>query len=372
VVVPLIAVLAACGSDGGGTPGEGDGTAPDAETRHLTGVVSLSPNSDPAELLFSDPATGETHTTLTLPVAAVELQWDATDGLGHSGPLDRRTFSADWRYAAWVEIGDVVVARLDPEADVYETVARISGAEEGGYSSEPVEYWNPRFSPDGERLWFEARTENGTELTLASVPFRTVADGDSAQAGDLGFAYDPNSSDGRDYPSYWRWEFDPEGVPVVTPEDAGQEINSAAWDNSYDDNVEPWARYWADPEGAVLRAEFAAPIADSGNATGYQVLRRTAPGEYLLMPDDARNEHFGAIARATIDPESGTLDLVAAVPMGTDEPSAAVVSSDGAEALLHVAEKWYRADLTASAGAEPTPVEAEYPEWADNVLLDWS
>lgn len=324
----------------GAAPAGEDLRPPDLD---LTGIVVAS---EETQIAFVDPETGATRTTLDLGRDHDELEsWTTPQG-PEPPRIAREAFSDDWAYVAGTGVaalGDVTpvwVSELDPATGRYEELLSIDGAGEASYSSEPIEYRNPRFAPGGETLWFESRPEGADEVTLVSIHVPTYQEGDEPASS--GVTVD--ASDSLD-----QWMLDEEGEPVLLLPDDRQTIYDPESEEPLFGNRDANAHFWTDASGTAIGASIHLPVGDPEDCTE---LAREGSGDYLVSGcADA------ALARVSIDPGDGTVESTTLVPLGAEgSPDAVVLSPEHREALLYMGGTWYRADLEAPR-AEPRPAE---------------
>lgn len=338
----LLPLIAGCGSDGDSSEGGMFEAGTDGGKGETTSSGAREPA--PAEVDFS----GLISLGLNLGSTAPGQLLSVTDPRDPGGdPVEeitvpgdvkpsRSSFSADWQYTAWFDdMAEVIrVARLDPAKRAYVKAYTIRPAK-SSYSRAALEYDNPRFSPDGKTLWFEAHTEEG-DITFASVQYADYDEGDRPQLSDLTME-DASGVAADDW-----WTFDESGDPVATFEEGQRQIGEAGSDALV-------AGYWTGRDGSIADVEIKATTdPDSHAYHPYDVIERLGPSQFLVaarsysMTFGGENaaHKYGVVARATIDPSAETLELKPMVPIGAGGlPEWVKVSPDGDEALLCVDEQ---------------------------------
>ncbi|MCM9077294.1 MULTISPECIES: hypothetical protein [Streptomyces] len=162
--VPVLAVLlagtVACGGDGGGGQPPADkavptvaGQSPSAKTEHksleMKGLVALV-SGNLTELVVFDETTGRTKAGAFLPQYAVPSAWR------------RQAFSPDWHSVVWTTKGGDLyfgeyTSGAGPNGNYGDTPVHIGG--KPTYSGGKPGYTQPRFGPDGKRVYFLANND---------------------------------------------------------------------------------------------------------------------------------------------------------------------------------------------------------------------
>lgn len=269
----------------------------------------------------------------------------------------RGLFSADWSYMA-IPVDDAIhVLELDHEAKAYKEAFTLS-SEDGGYSEVSGKYHNPKFSPDGEKLWFEKVVED--EVTLVSVEYADHEDGDKVDESGPTFERYANAAQDET-----RWTFSSDGAPEVAElvrlEGESEEIFDA--------------EAWVTESGQVA---YVSTFVENPDASVSGDLAKYVPVEGIPAPQDDVLVHgfsslsttdsatpYGVIARAAIDPGNGTVSLSEVVPLGGDKELADVVlvREDGEQALFQLPEASVVYTTSIGDGDEPERL-------AENACLD--
>lgn len=157
VVAALLAGTVSCGGGGGGGQAPTDkggptasGQAPSTKTEQksleMKGLVALV-SGNLTELVVFDETTGRTKAGAFLPQYAVPSVWR------------RQAFSPDWHSVVWTTKGGDLffgeyTSGAGPNGNYGDTPVSIGG--KPTYSGGKRGYTQPRFSPDGKRVYFLA------------------------------------------------------------------------------------------------------------------------------------------------------------------------------------------------------------------------
>lgn len=350
-------------AEGSGEDTRDDDAAPSLADLDLVGLVTLDEEGDMnggGEVVrFVDPESGEDGTVLPLVTGTIDdIPWRSNGD--NNVVLSRQAFSPDWRYVAGsTGSGDgyastVWVRELDPATGEYQDLLTVDGNDAASYDSEPVEYRNPRFAPDGETLWMESRPLGRFEVTLVSIDVPTHEAGTAPEASSLSFEHDDTYIGGAlEVASYDHWMLDDAGQPILTLPGDRQPIYDPESSEPLIGERDHLASYFVGPSGEVVALDVYLPNTHgAGDPSTCTDLGRTDDGDFLVGRCDG-----SAVARAQVDPDGGTIELTELVPVGAGgTPDEVLISPDRSEVLMQVEDVWYRASL-ADSGAEPQPVD---------------
>ncbi|GAA1081955.1 hypothetical protein [Nocardiopsis composta] len=330
-------------------PPSSSGPAPEID---FGGIVTVE---------MGDPASALTVTSPDDPCGEPEEQVEI-EAVVPSLEVERAWFAPDWSHLALPTEEGIAVLKLNRRNKAYEKVYTLSPS--GGYSDAAATFTDPRFSPDGGKLWFEKRTED--KIRLVSVEHGSYQEG--GEIDESGPEFDVPEMPG-DPGNETLWAFTPEGEP--------QFGELAQADGAADDGLSSEHRTTED--GQVAYASVKA--ADGENLNEYVLLDGMPAAEDELwmrgvgsLAAPKTSTPYGAIAKASIKGD-GSISLSEVVPLGGDGkmPNVAVADADGKQVLFQTSSGVYTTGL--GGEEEPEKVAEEpclEPELGPYKTLAWS
>lgn len=336
----LTAALVGCGSADAGDSGSPEKSAKSSEPK-MAGIVMVDtavtkggvpePSSEGTwEVRVFDPESGDSVNSLTLPT-------EEADGVESSKDV-RHLFSADMQYAALpTEDGAIVLHRADQESHQYVPTTTLNPPN-ASYSGGDVQYENPQFSGDGERLLFEADPSEG-QTKVMSVDYRDP--GEPAEEAEL------KPSEGSEGTG---WKALPDGISQRVPSSSetitlhGSDGEPAETIKSKDATV---SYVYADDQ---LADGHLITESDDGSMTNYLHIGTIDDNTMLMRAEQMGMvgtdwvDRYGRTIRVEIAPESKDLTITPVGKDGADEIEAAAVDPTGERILLVTDGGWFVQD----------------------------
>lgn len=285
----------------------------------LTGVVVLHSRGDTNELVFRDPDTGATRTTLQLTTTASLT--------GSGGPESHRELaSGDWQHiAAPAKGGGIEHYRLN--GFTYERAAAVTPPK-GDLTAADTRYQNPSFSTD--RLFFDGGK------SVYSVDYKN-----------------PEQQPRKELDAE-NWAVGPDGEVAVEQKIDGPDRYVF--------------HYFADTAGKIFQARYG-----YSGGRGYEFVTGLAPATVVLHATGTGEDRYGSILQVKADLTAKTLEftkLLDTTSRSGHAIRAAVSSPDKATVLVQTDDgPWFKAARGAS-----TPTFENVPKDGKNersAVLTW-